>query len=170
VPRPWHRARLRPGTAGNGSRQTLTVTSAHAAHPARAADDGSRAEDAPEPGVSFESRALAVEPAGVEPVAASQAPCARYYYWPTLYVCHPAAVVTRTVTPSPARVSRIDINIYRGYNILGVRGRSTGAAADHYPLPTWKSSCIVHRQLTQPPYATSAIRPAPDADGPADRL
>jgi hypothetical protein len=33
VPRPCHRARLRPGTAGHGSRQTLTVTSAHLAHP-----------------------------------------------------------------------------------------------------------------------------------------
>jgi hypothetical protein len=38
-------------------------------HPARAKDDGSSAEDAPEPGLSIESRALPVEPAGVEPVA-----------------------------------------------------------------------------------------------------
>jgi hypothetical protein len=37
-----------------------------------AEDDGSSAGNAPEPGVSFESRALAVEPAGVEPVASSR--------------------------------------------------------------------------------------------------
>jgi hypothetical protein len=35
--------------------------------PSSAEDDGSRAHDAPEPGISFKSRALAVEPAGVDP-------------------------------------------------------------------------------------------------------
>jgi hypothetical protein len=37
---------------------------------ARAKNDGSSSHAAPEPGLSFESRAPSMEPAGVEPVAA----------------------------------------------------------------------------------------------------
>jgi hypothetical protein len=97
-----------PRSPAAGNSRTRVTPDAHGherqsrAHARPSADDDSSAHDAPEPGISFESRALAVEPAGVEPVATSQAPCDLQSYWPTTYVCHPAASVTRTVTPSPA--------------------------------------------------------------------
>jgi hypothetical protein len=70
-------------------------------HPARAKDDGSSARDAPEPGPSDESRALAVEPAGVEPVAATGVIGGRSVNGPKGCGKHDRVAVTPNVTRLP---------------------------------------------------------------------
>ncbi len=62
--------------------------------PSSAEDDDSSAQDASEPGLSDESRALAVEPAGVEPVAAKRIRLDLSYFRDTAYRQRRDATVT----------------------------------------------------------------------------
>jgi hypothetical protein len=128
----------------------------------RAATDDSHAHDAPEPVVCFESRALGVEPAGVEPVAVSQARPDLSHYRQTACPNHPRPSLLPGLLPHSDRGAS-------GHGLAPPGAKPSAAWSPRHPLARPGPRRAVDSPPTLIPPRPPASPPSTAAAGPPPR-